>query len=55
MEPKGFFGSLFDLSFSSLVTPKVIKFIYVLTLIAIGWSRCCSSLLRFAAARLQGL
>jgi hypothetical protein len=33
---KGFFGSLFDLSFGSLVTPKVVKFLYVLTLIAIG-------------------
>lgn len=33
MESKGFFGSLFDLSFSSLVTPKII---YVLTLIAIA-------------------
>jgi hypothetical protein len=27
---KGFVGSLFDFSFSSLVTPKIIKFIYVL-------------------------
>lgn len=36
MDSKGFFQSLFDLSFSSLVTPKVIKFIYVLTLIGIG-------------------
>jgi uncharacterized membrane protein len=36
MDSKGFFGSLFDLSFSSLVTPKIIKVIYVLTLIAIA-------------------
>lgn len=36
MPEKGFFASLFDLSFSSLVTTKVIKFVYVLTLIAIG-------------------
>ena len=36
METRGFFRSLFDLSFSSLVTPKVIKFIYLLTLIGIG-------------------
>ena len=36
MQTKGFFASLFDLSFSSLVTTKVIKVIYVLTLIAIG-------------------
>jgi len=36
MDSKGFLQSLFDLSFSSLITPKVIKFIYVLTLIGIG-------------------
>jgi Domain of unknown function (DUF4282) len=30
---KGFLGSLFDFSFSSLVTPKIIKFIYVLLVI----------------------
>jgi hypothetical protein len=36
MESKGFFGSLFDLSFSSLVTPRIIKIIYVITLIGIG-------------------
>jgi hypothetical protein len=33
---KGFFGSLFDLSFSSLVTTKVIKVIYVISLIVIA-------------------
>ncbi len=33
MPTKGFFGSLFDMSFSSLVTTKVIKVIYVITLI----------------------
>lgn len=36
METRGFFRSLFDLSFSSLVTPKIIKIVYVLTLIGIG-------------------
>lgn len=36
MPEKGFLASLFDLSFTSLVTPKVIKFIYVLSLIVIG-------------------
>jgi hypothetical protein len=36
MDSKGFFASLFDLSFSSLVTPKIIKIIYVITLIGIG-------------------
>ena len=33
---KGFFTSLFDLSFSSFVTTKVLKVIYVLSLIWIG-------------------
>ncbi len=33
----GLLRSLFDLSFSSLVTPKVVKFVYVITLIVIGF------------------
>jgi len=33
---KGFFGSLFDISFSSLITTRVIKVLYVLALIAIA-------------------
>jgi ribosomal protein L40E len=33
---RGFFSSLFDLSFTSFVTTKIIKVIYVLTLIMIG-------------------
>jgi Domain of unknown function (DUF4282) len=33
---KGFFGSLFDVSFSSLITTKVIKVLYVLSMILIG-------------------
>ena len=33
---KGFFASLFDISFSSLVATKVIKVIYVLSMILIG-------------------
>ena len=33
---KGFLGSLFDVSFSSLITTKVIKVIYVLSMIVIG-------------------
>lgn len=33
---KGFFASLFDISFSSLVATKVIKIIYVLSMILIG-------------------
>lgn len=36
MSSRGFLSSLFDLSFTSLVTTKVIKLIYVLSMIAIG-------------------
>jgi hypothetical protein len=32
----GFFGSLFDLSFTSLVATRIIKVLYVLAIIAIG-------------------
>jgi hypothetical protein len=35
-EAKGFFASLFDLSFSSLITTKIIKVLYVITLVLIG-------------------
>lgn len=33
---KGFFGALFDLSFTSFVTPKIIKVVYVIGMVAIG-------------------
>ena len=36
MQAKGFFGSLFDYSFSSFVTPRIIKILYVLATILIG-------------------
>ena len=36
MSGKGFFASLFDLTFTSLITTKIIKIIYLLSLIAIG-------------------
>lgn len=32
----GFFGSLFDLSFTHFVTPKIIKFLFILVLVGIG-------------------
>jgi len=36
---KGFFGSLFDFSFSSFVTPMIVKVVYILALVglAIGY------------------
>ena len=36
MEEKGFFASLFDISFTSFVTVRIIKVIYVITLVLIG-------------------
>lgn len=36
MGDKGFFGSLFDISFTSLVTTRVIKILYVLSLVLVG-------------------
>jgi uncharacterized protein DUF4282 len=35
-DPKGFLGSLFDPSFDELITPRVIKVLYILFMIAIG-------------------
>ncbi len=35
---RGFFSSLFDLSFTSLITTKIIKVLYVLSIILIGFS-----------------
>jgi hypothetical protein len=34
-QAKGFFGSLFDFSFTSLVTPRVVKVLYVLFLVGL--------------------
>jgi hypothetical protein len=36
MQTKGFFSSLFDYSFSSFVTPKIIRVLYVLLTIAVS-------------------
>ena len=38
MDPKGFFASLFDFSFSSFITTKIIKVLFILAIIgsAIG-------------------
>jgi hypothetical protein len=48
-ETKGFFGSLFDISFSSLITTKIIKVLYVLTLILIGLGYVFFTISAFAA------
>jgi hypothetical protein len=35
---RGFFGSLFDISFTSFVTTKIIKFVYVVSMVLIAVS-----------------
>ena len=35
-QQKGFIRSLFDLSFASFVTPRVVKFLYIVTLVILG-------------------
>ena len=36
MQEKSFFSALFDLSFSSFITTKIVKFLYVLTMVIFG-------------------
>ena len=36
MEPKGFFGRLFDLSFNEFITTKIITVLYVCAMIGAG-------------------
>jgi hypothetical protein len=48
-EAKGFFASLFDLSFSSLVTTKIIKVLYVITLVLIGLGYIVFTISAFSA------
>jgi hypothetical protein len=36
VEPQGFLASLFDTSFASLITPRVIKVIYIISMVVIG-------------------
>ncbi len=36
MEQKGFFGSLFDFSFTTFVTSKIIKFLYGLSIVGVA-------------------
>jgi hypothetical protein len=54
-EAKGFFASLFDLSFSSLITTKIIKVLYVLTLATIGLAYLAFTISAFAADSTAGL
>ena len=48
---KGFLASLFDLSFSNLITTKVIKVIYILSMILIGLGALVIVIAAFASDR----
>ena len=34
--PKGFFASLYDLSFDTFITPKIIQVVYIISLVVVG-------------------
>jgi hypothetical protein len=55
MDPKGFFASLFDISFSSLITTKVIKVLYVISLIVIGVAAVFFIIAAFASSAAAGV
>ncbi len=54
-EAKGFFESLFDFSFSSLIATRIIKILYVLGLVVIGFGYLAFSLSAFAADPAAGI
>jgi len=54
-DAKGFVASLFDVSFTSFVTPKVIKVLYVLTIIGTVVSALLYSAVAFKINALLGI
>ncbi len=55
MDPKGFFASLFDFSFSSFVTTKIIKVLYILAIIGAGIGALFVLFTGFASGRFFGV
>jgi hypothetical protein len=55
MEAKGFFGALFDYSFSSFITSRIIKVLYVLTTIVVGLWTLVIILVAFKASSAFGI
>jgi hypothetical protein len=52
---KGFFSSLFDVSFTSFITTKIIKVVYVITLVLIGLAALVFIVAAFAESISAGL
>jgi hypothetical protein len=55
MQAKGFFGSLFDYSFSSYITPRIIKVLYVLATVLIALWTLAIILIAFKASSALGI
>jgi hypothetical protein len=55
MEKKGFFGSLFDFSFTSFVFPKVISFIYGVFVVIVGLAYIAGVIVAFNTETLYGV
>jgi len=55
MQAKGFFGSLFDYSFSSYVTPRIIKVLYVLATVLVALWTLAIILIAFKASSGLGI
>ena len=55
MQTKGFFSSLFDYSFSSFITPKIVRVLYVLLTIAVSLWTLTFLVLAFRASAGLGI
>jgi hypothetical protein len=55
METKGFFASLFDYSFSSFITPRIIKVLYALTTLVLALWTLADILLAFRVSSALGV
>ncbi|MFY9579517.1 MAG: DUF4282 domain-containing protein [Gaiellaceae bacterium] len=55
MQAKGFFGSLFDYSFSSYITPRIIKVLYVLATVLVALWTLVIILIAFKASSGLGI
>ncbi|NBC26630.1 MAG: DUF4282 domain-containing protein [Bacteroidetes bacterium] len=54
-QAKGFIGSLLDLSFTSLITSKIIKLLYILSIVGAGLAALSMIATSFAASTMTGL
>lgn len=54
-QAKGFLGSLLDLSFTSLITSKIIKLLYILSIVGAGLAALSLIATSFAASTMAGL